>query len=389
MVEPAICPVCRAKNARKVYKVRDLPVVCNQLWPDKASAHTAPRGDIDLVICDSCAFVWNLAFEPERMVYAPGYENALHYSPSFRNFANGLAQSLIGRFDLAGKHIVEIGCGDGFMLSLMVKHGVASATGFDPTMAGKTSEFGAQECVEIVPEYFGSDHLDRPYDAIICRHVLEHLDDPMQLLSDLRRHIGDRDVPVYFEVPNATWMLDSVSMWDVIYEHVGYWSAPSLENAFRRAGFQPTRVVSGYDDQFLMIEALPTPTPFSGTNENAGKILEAARNFSAKASVNLEFWGNRLSEIEGKAVIWGAGSKGITFANAIGAPAVKLSAMIDLNPRKHGLYVPSVGIPVVSPDALLELSPSTVIISNGLYFDEIKSQVLSTGLVPDFEVIAN
>ena len=206
--------------------------------------------------------IWNAAFEPARMVYAPGYENALHFSPRFQAFAEDLAQGLVELFDLQSKHVFEIGCGDGHMLDLMVKHGAATATGFDPSMAGIDSPFTARDGVDIVPEYFRSDQLDRPFDAILCRHVLEHLDTPMPLLQDIRRAIGDRDVPVYFEVPNAGWMLRAVSMWDVIYEHVGYWTAPAMETAFRRAGLAPVSVREGYDGQFLMLEARPTdPDP--------------------------------------------------------------------------------------------------------------------------------
>ena len=35
-------------------------------------------------------------------------------------------------------------------------------------MAGKETPFTARDGVEIVPEYFRSDQLDRPFDAILC-----------------------------------------------------------------------------------------------------------------------------------------------------------------------------------------------------------------------------
>lgn len=256
------CPVCDSDDLRKVFSLGNVPVICNQLWPSAQAARAAPSGNVDLVRCGRCALIWNSAFEPTRMVYAPGYENALHFSPRFQAFAEDLAAGLVARLGLAGKHVFEIGCGDGHMLDLLSRNGVATATGFDPSMADKANPFSARDGVEIIPEYFRSDQLDRPFDAIICRHVLEHLDAPMALMRDIRRAIGPRDVPVYFEVPNAGWMLDAVSMWDVIYEHVGYWSAPAMTTLFRRAGFAPVSVLAGYDGQFLMIEARPSaPDP--------------------------------------------------------------------------------------------------------------------------------
>lgn len=384
------CPVSGGTDLQAVFTLGNMPVLCNQLWPDAQAAAAAPSGHIRLVQSRDCAMIWNDQFEPARMVYAPGYENALHFSPHFQAFAEELAAGLIARHQLAGRHIVEIGCGDGHMLDLMVAHGAATATGFDPSMAGVPSPFTAREGVSIVPEYFRAGQLERPFDAILCRHVLEHLDAPMPFLHDIRRAIGDRDdVVVYVEVPNAGWMLDAVSMWDVIYEHFGYWTAPALTTAFRRAGFAPISVTTGYDDQFLMIEARPsTPDP-SYIAPGTEAVAASAGAFGTQSQAVLETWRTRLQGFEGRAVIWGAGSKGITFANALGAAAAPIVAMVDLNPKKHGLYAPGVARPVISAQDVQALAPELVLIANGTYEAEISAQVRAMGLDPEFAVIAS
>ncbi len=382
------CPLCAGTTLRPVFSLKSVPVICNQLWPDAKAAKAAPVGDVDLTLCEDCALVFNSAFDPARMVYAPGYENALHFSPKFQAFAQDLAAGLVKRHNLVGKHVFEIGCGDGHMLDLMSQNGVLTATGFDPSMAGKKTPYTARESVEIVPEYFRSDQLDRPFDAILCRHVLEHLDAPVPLMLDIRRAIGDRDVPVYFEVPNAGWMLDAVSMWDVIYEHVGYWSEPSITALFRRTGFEPVSVSAGYGEQFLMVEAKPTKSDPTYISPQAEIIRKSATAFANAANAELDKWRVHLSGMDGKAVIWGAGSKGITFANALGDAGKPLAALVDLNTRKHGLIAPGIALPVVAPDALTDLKPDLVLISNALYEAEITEQVRAMGLNPSFGVIA-
>lgn len=385
---PLCCPLCGAQKAQAIFRLDQVPVICNQLWPDPAAARTAPAGTVDLQLCRDCSFIWNSAFEPDRMVYAPGYENALHFSPRFQAFAAELAAGLVARYGLTGKHVIEIGCGDGHMLDLLAQNGVASATGFDPSMAGVTSPFTARDTVEIVGEYFRSDQLDRPCDAILCRHVLEHLDDPVALLRDIRRAIGDREVPVYFEVPNAGWMLEAVSMWDVIYEHVGYWSAPALTALFRRTGFEPLSVRTGYGAQFLMIEAVPAAPQEDYLDPGAARICAAAQAFAEAAGAEVQRWRRRLRDCRGKVVIWGAGSKGITFANAMGEAAPGLCAFVDLNSRKHQRIAPGVALPVIAPEQLASLRPELVLISNALYEEEIIAQLRAAGLHPDFAVIA-
>ncbi|MEM9128108.1 MAG: class I SAM-dependent methyltransferase [Pseudomonadota bacterium] len=381
-------PSCAADKVQDIFRLDHVPVICNQLWPDAAAARAAPAGTVDLKLCPETGFIWNGAFDPARMVYAPGYENALHFSPKFQAFAEDLVAGLVARHDLKGKHVVEIGCGDGHILDLMAQNGVATATGFDPSMEGQETPFTARSNVEIVGEYFRSDQLERPFDAILCRHVLEHVDAPVPLLTDIRRAIGDRNVPIYFEVPNAGWMLDSVSMWDVIYEHVGYWSAPAITTLFRRTGFEPISVSAGYGDQFLMIEARPATATPDYVDPGARETCRAATAFGAAANAELDRWRSRLSGFDGRVVIWGAGSKGITFANAIGDGASSLAALVDLNTRKHGLFAPGVALPVVSPEALSDIRPDLVLISNALYQAEISQQVRNMGLDPKFAVIA-
>jgi len=383
----ASCPVCGGTDTEEVFTLRAVPVVLNQLWPDAAAARDAPVGDVELVMCAGCALIWNRAFDPGRMVYAPGYENALHFSPRFQAFAEELAAGLVARNGLEGRHVVEIGCGDGYMLDLMVKHGAATATGFDPSMDGRETSYTAREGVRIVPEYFSADQLGRPLDFIMCRHTLEHLDAPARLLGDIRRAIGGREVPVYFEVPNAGWMLEAVSMWDVIYEHVTYWTAPSLAALFRRTGFSPD-VREGYGSQFLMVEARPGPVEPGQRPADADMVGAAARAFAGAAKAELSRWSDRLSSLDGRAVIWGAGSKGIGFANALGPTGKALAALVDLNPRKHGLSAPGVALPVVAPDELRAIRPDLVLISNALYAEEIIAEVRRMGLEPRFDSIA-
>ena len=382
------CPVCEKAQPEPIFSLANVPVICNQLWPDQAAAREAPAGDVDLVICTGCGFAWNAAFDPARMHYAPGYENALHFSPRFQAFAEELAAGLVERFDLRGRNVVEIGCGDGHMLDLLSRQSVATATGFDPSMRDKETPYTAREGVQIVPEYFRSDQLERPFDAILCRHVLEHLDTPLNLMRDIRRAIGDRKVPVYFEVPNAGWMFEAISMWDVIYEHVGYWTAASITALFRRAGFAPSAVSAGYGEQFLMVEAWPCAPSEAGEVPNTQEIISRARAFGRATTAELNGWRERLSELDGRAVIWGAGSKGITFANALGASGAALAALVDLNTRKHGLVAPGVALPVIAAEALPGIAPDLVLISNALYEAEITEQVHAMGLSPDFAVVA-
>jgi len=390
----ARCPLCGAERTREVLQLHDVPAICNQLWPDAEAARAAARGDTDLVICEDCTLIFNSSFCEERVSYAPGYENALHFSPHFRAFADALCADLVSRYDLMGRDVVEIGCGDGHFLALMITHGARSATGFDPSAPTQATPLAATPGVEIFAQHFRHDQLDRSFDFLICRHVLEHLTSPMSVLREIRAAIGARSCFVYFEVPNTRWILESGSICDVIYEHVTYWTRTSLEVLFRRAGFEPVSIRSGYDDQFLMVEARPAtcdPDYLPATDART-ELARACRGFAQTAEKALSAWTSRLDALrrQGKrAVIWGAGSKGVTFANVVAAPQDCLIAMVDVNPRKHGRFIPGAALPVVSPAEIPKLAPDVVLVSNHVYAEGIRDMVTEQGLWPEFGVISS
>ena len=200
-------------------------------------------------------------------------------------------------------------------------------------------------------------------------------------------------MPIYFEVPNAGWMLDAVSMWDVIYEHVGYWTAAAIETLFRRAGFDPVSVTTGYGDQFLMVEARPGAAEDAVAEPTvsrlkASDVVALSTEFAQAFQSGLKDWMRRLAPYRQGIVIWGAGSKGVTFANVLHAMGQPIDALVDLNPRKHGRFIAGAGLPVIAPERLSEFGPDLILISNGLYEDEIMAEVREMGLAPDFAQIS-
>ena len=59
----------------------------------------------------------------------------------------------------------------------------------------------------------------------------------------------------------------------------------------------------------------------------------------------LEEWRRKLDRLreQGRsAVVWGAGSKGVTFLNAVQADDL-IRYVVDLNPRKQGRFVAGAG----------------------------------------------
>lgn len=384
----AACPVCATPTPEPTFALRDVPVFCNVLHDSRKEALAAASGDIQLSACPSCGLIYNRRFDPTKVEYAPSYENALHFSGRFRAFAEAMADHLVDAHDLRGKTVAEIGCGDAYMLRLLVDRGVGRAIGYDPSVSEEMAARIESPSIEVHRDLFASDALPDRVDALLCRHVLEHITDPVAFLLGIRRALGERDTLVYVEVPNAQWMLDACSPWDVIYEHCTYWTAPTLEAVFRRCGFTPLRVQTGYGDQFLMIEARAgAPIADELQSSRTGPdVAESLTRFDHECAVKFDRWAKQLEAIADSgrhAVAWGGGSKGVTFVNAVHGAREAITSVVDVNPRKHGRYVARCGLPILAPDELPNADVAAVFVMNPLYTDEIRASLAELRLTPE------
>jgi hypothetical protein len=82
-----------------------------------------------------------------------------------------------------------------------------------------------------------------------------------------------------------------------------------------------------------------------------------------------------------RAVLWGGGSKGVTFLTTLGVQD-EIEYVVDINPYKHGTYMAGGGQEIVAPDFLRAYNPDLVIIMNPIYREEIRQDISRMGLNP-------
>jgi hypothetical protein len=92
----------------------------------------------------------------------------------------------------------------------------------------------------------------------------------------------------------------------------------------------------------------------------------------------------RIVEDGGRPVLWGAGSRGVQFLT-LADPDGRLSAVVDLNPRKWGRFLPVTGHLVQSFETLADIRPTVVVITNPSYRTEIATELRRLGL--DAEIL--
>jgi SAM-dependent methyltransferase len=378
------CPVCSGRNLWRSVEFDALPILCNDLHADMATAKRAETGRFVTTFCRDCEHLFNAAFDEKRISYAQSYENSLHYSPRFVEFSEALAARLNRRYALCGKSVVDIGCGKGDFLKRLCALSGAVGWGFDKSF--EESRGDPTLDITFVNDWFGDGYADIRPDMVLCRHVLEHIADPVSFLRQLREHPGVTDQTVfYFEVPNALYTLRDLGIWDLTYEHVSYFTPGSLQMAFMRAGFDILETGASFGEQYLYIEAkVGVERPVAPNDGNY--VDQLVQSFDNAYREKVDYWRDYLALRDpSQTVVWGAGSKGITFVNVV--PGADLIAtLVDVNPHKQGRFVPRTGARVVSKQALTAQPVQSIIIMNGLYREEIATEVASLGLSSEIVV---
>lgn len=383
------CPACGSMEQQNFHNQADIPTNSCLLLPTSEEAISYPKGALSLSFCHSCGFIFNRYFDPNLAEYSPRYEETQAYSEKFMSFARSLAQTWIGKYDLSGKHVIEIGCGKGEFLVLMAEEGIGSGVGVDPGIHTERIDSPASDRLSWVPGFFNEDYGPLEADAVVCRHTLEHIPDVHVFLETVRRAIGDRlDTVVLFELPDTQRVLDEAAFWDIYYEHCSYFSAGSLVRLFERAGFEVLDISYAYDDQYLILEAKPsTRTLPSVAVDDLKSLRDGVSHFANTYQATIGDWEGRLrtvAEHGGRSVIWGAGSKGVAFLAAVGT---NIDSAVDINPNKHGMYMAGTGHRIVSPQELQSIAPELVVVMNPIYQDEIAKDIADLGLVTRVETV--
>ena len=338
-----------AESVEVLYEIEQLPVFQNRMYDSKSAAVSCPKGDVCLVENLKTGLVYNQAFRPELMQYDDHYQNEQAVSPLFQAHLETVMQivaSTMGR-----RSIVEVGCGKGFFLEMMLADGF-DARGFDPTYEGKNPRVSRR--------YFSSD-LGVNADGLVLRHVLEHVQDPVGFLMQLRDANGGSG-KIYIEVPCFEWICEQHAWFDIFYEHVNYFRISDFHRMFNVV-YESGKL---FGDQYLYVVA--ELASIKQPEIDIEKRVRFPDNFVSKLTEKTQ------EDPNSELIVWGGASKGVIFSLIKQRAGQTISAVIDINPAKQKKYLPASGLQVKAPEAVLPniQAGAKIFVMNSNYLQEIK-----------------
>lgn len=366
------CPLCSNANVNTFLQRIDVPVHQNMPFADSRSAQAIPRGDLILGVCENCGFIFNQAFDLGKLSYGSDYDNNQNHSAAFISHLDKLVNSLVTQKNVRNCTVVEVGCGQGVFLKKLVApiEWGNRGYGFDPSYVGAKTDFGGR--VSFEQRYYGADCADIAADVVICRHVIEHVPDPLKIIEAVGQALAtSTHSRVFFETPCVEWILRNQVIWDFFYEHCSYFTVDTLRYAFELSGFRVDRVDHIFGGQYLWLEASYDGQSCS-PKANPTDVSMLAREFQQHSKQLQTEWQNQLQSLgqDGKVALWGAGAKGVTLANLVDPHQQLIDSIIDLNPNKQGKYIPGTGHPIINYQQIKERGLAHAVLMNPNYYDE-------------------
>jgi hypothetical protein len=333
-------------NEQELYRVEQLPIFQNRMYDSAQEARSCPRGNVRLVQDLATGLVSNADFCPELMVYDARYQNEQAVSPQFRGHLGSVAKIVERTMGRSG--LVEVGCGKGYFVEFLAEGGF-DITGFDSAYEGSNPR---------IKRHHFEPGVGITAQALILRHVLEHIQNPEQFLQGLRTANSGSGL-IYIEVPCFDWICEHRAWFDIFYEHVNYFRLADFMRMFDRV-IESGRIFGG---QYLYVVA------------DLASLKPARADGCDRVSFPDDFLGD-LGDVEQpeRSAVWGGASKGVIFTllrERINRP---IELVIDINPAKQGKYLPATGLEVLSPEKGLAMLPagSTIHVMNSIYLQEIK-----------------
>lgn len=336
---------------RELFKVSDLPVFQNKMFNTREEAIHCTKGELCLVQNEQTGLIYNATFNESLLKYDEDYQNEQAVSSLFREHLNQVKQLIDKHFQ--NNTLIEVGCGKAYFFDIL-KQAEYKITGIDPAYEGNNPD--------IIKAPF-TKQLGINADGIILRHVLEHIQNPISFLENLRLANNGKG-KIYIEVPCFDWILEHNAWFDLFYEHVNYFRLADFISLFDKI-HESGRLFGG---QYLYVIAdlasLKTPVcQPEDLIEFPSDFLNDIHRFSSLAK-------------QQRCAIWGGASKGVIFALYMQRAGVDINCIIDINTAKQNKYIGATGLKIASPESGLKQlqTGDTIFIMNSNYLNEIIAQ---------------
>lgn len=374
-----ICIVCGGPLGEKPLMTLESMPASAQDIPEKEELKADQGIPLKLHQCERCGLV---QFDCEPVAYYKDVIRSGGFTTTMVNLRRSQYRHFIDAYHLEGKKLIEAGCGQGEFLSVLSEFPV-KAYGIEhrESLVSLAREKGLavwkqfSDEGEILAPSDGS--AAGPYDGFLSFNFLEHQPEPVKMLRCIADNLSEEGVGL-ITVPSLEYILQYDGYYELIRDHLAYYTFDTLGFAVREAGFEVLEEEMVNRDTLSVIVRKKKKAKAGGQPGQGRKPakVEPYGLIQSRDAIGREMEGLvRELKAQGKRLaIWGASHQGFTLASTteIGRFA---EYIIDSAPFKQGKYAPASHLPIVSPDHYGKNPVDAILIVAPGYTEEIAGTI--------------
>jgi len=348
------CRVCHSPFfSEPLLLLKDMPCAA-QNFPDTTTIASDHGQDLELSQCQGCGLI-QLGNPPVE--YHRDVIRASAFSEEMQGFRRDQFHQFVTDYGLLNEKVIEIGCGKGEYLSLLVESGTDA---FGIEHLAESVEFCQASNLKVVEGYLPETNTPLeagPFKAFFIMNFFEHLPDPNAMLKAMTANLTEDGIGL-IEVPNFDMILQQNLFSEFINDHLFYFTEDTLRSTLNYNGFEIIECKSIWHDYILS----------TVVRRKQPKDLTYLTTFQNKIGNEIHQF---LDEQQGKKVaIWGAGHQALAVIS-LAKISTRIEVVLDSAPFKQNKFTPATHIPIVSPDELDKGELEVVIIMAASYSDEV------------------
>jgi 2-polyprenyl-3-methyl-5-hydroxy-6-metoxy-1,4-benzoquinol methylase len=355
--------------------------------------------------CSCCGFIFNATPPSEGQLCAyyssPNRWGHIHqvvpassrkiWQSQYSFLKNGIKEGL--------NRVIELGCGPGYFLTMLKKRQFAETIdGYE--LSRKSISYAREKfylkIIDATTNSIDDVGKTKKYDAVILRHLLEHVPNPYHYLNTLEVLL-ESDGYIFIEVPSMT-SLDTHCQDFPVFEHINYFTVGSLETLLARSYYsvitiQECTYPESSEKPYRVIRVIAKKTD---QQHLASKQLTSLSYDKIYAyMISCDYMTRAIDEVDDlivknenynkKYAIYSASNETLHILEKSQLVSTgQCVALFDNNPAKHGKKLCS--LPVYSPKKINEIQPDIIVIGSKNYQAEIY-QELSQSKNSSIEII--
>ncbi len=369
------CIICDSNSHSVFFERNHVPI-----HPYINSKKDNFSGKIKILKCKKCNHLHNYSFEEKLLnkLYSSGIITNTPVSDDMVKSIFFLKEWLLTNCKTKISKILEIGGGSGALAACfndIIDHYLMIEPGLSDQALKNLEKYNN---IIVSRSGFPNSEVNKGYDLIICRQVLEHVSNPLSFLKSIYE-ISSESTFIYIEIPSADYIVSNKSVIDFHYPHVHYYFENNAKKLFQKLGFKVSQtqyLKNGHDIGFLLSKSL--------TNES-----KVAKNFNKK-----EFNPFNIANIEiskkNKIALYGANAYSQSF---LGLYALKFNILkvFDDTPvyKDNFCYYKNKFYPILIPNSKNIKEIDDIIITAYLHDSSIFKKLVKLGFKGNIFTLRN